>query len=127
MTVPRKKPGIGRINEERSFWCRLNARHEFVIYHGVYDEDTEPGEAVRIMFHNGQRRTTINLTAYTEAELDVFEAFMKKAIELARPTCQQRDQNAKDNWEAGDTSYTRMYRETPRLIERPKKKTEATE
>lgn len=61
----------------------------------------------------------IDLSRFTEEELDAFKQFVNDTIELARPIVQQRDRVAKENYERGIDSDPRIYRGVPKVIRRP--------
>jgi hypothetical protein len=61
----------------------------------------------------------IDLTKLTEGELDAFKQMVLDTIELARPIVQHRDKVDQDNYNDGNDSDPRIYRQVPQLIRRP--------
>jgi len=63
----------------------------------------------------------IDLSRFTEAELDCFKTIINEAIERARPAVQLRDNLAKEAEANGDYSYERSHRPDPKLVIQPRK------
>jgi len=54
----------------------------------------------------------------TAEELNAIEELISTAIAWARPVVELRDKEAKDAQEAGDDSYSRLYRAVPSVVYR---------
>lgn len=62
----------------------------------------------------------IDLSNYTEEELDLFKKIIDQACELARPLCQELDRETEEAMKINDIRYRRLWRATPRYINFPK-------
>lgn len=63
----------------------------------------------------------IDLTYYTEQELDLVKKIVNDAIELARPIVQELDARAVQALAENDIRYRRIWRQTPQYAEFPRK------
>lgn len=65
----------------------------------------------------------IDLTHYTEEELDIVKKIINDAIEMARPTCQELDRRTEVALAENDIRNRRLWRAKPRYVELPRKGT----
>lgn len=99
------------MSQNRIVWTTL-LRREFIAFYGM--EGLYPDlRAVGIEFR--PRTGKFMLTAMTEKELDVFAAFMQRAVEAARPICRELDKRAQEEYKKGDDVHIRLYRSEPQL------------
>lgn len=93
------------------------ALRQYMLY--VYDTKNpsdEEGEQVVIKIFGGSGKG-IDLSNYTVAELDIFQKFMNKAVELARPICEELDRETEEARARNDIRYRRIWRAEPRYID----------
>lgn len=125
----RKKPPVfGKYTDARVAWVDLGI-YQTVIYDGessgTYliterEYDYDPIKLV-IRKSRSKQQILVDLTFFTEEELNTFRSIVEKACDLAKPICQKLDQLAKEAYENGDDSFTRLYRSVPELHERERK------
>lgn len=86
-------------------------------------EEFEDGLDSVVFYHakDSGQAWSIDLTRFTEAELDAFVQVFNDAVGEARLTIRRRDEVAENAHSAGDDSYERSYRPLPQLVyrERP--------
>jgi len=108
----------GKLSKNRWAWCRVFFG-QFVIWADYYTDHPDEVKDIKIVYPIPNRApVTWNLTACTEDELDAIEELLMTAINLARPICKERDQEAKDAFEQGDDTFSRIYRTAPQLVYR---------
>lgn len=105
---------------------------QFVIWADfVNDDEGNPTDEILDikLMHPMPRRPAIawNLTALTEDELIAFKHLLDTAFEWALPYVKHRDKEAQDAYENGDDSFSRIYRQVPKLVYRPGAKPEYRE
>lgn len=80
----------------------------------------ELGPVVRLHFRKNQRPypLSIDLTQMSVDELENFRSLVNQALDLAKPVCALRDQEAKHALATGDDSISRNYRPISELVTR---------
>lgn len=78
-----------------------------------------PTVTYMVLGPNGPR-ATIDLTHLTHEELKALREFYSIAFTLAEPIVLARDKEAQDAFDAGNDSFTRVYRAVPQLVVRPR-------
>jgi hypothetical protein len=132
---PRYRPGYGRFSSTRRAWLKTIQTQQLIL-HGITDEDRiqkeekeqdwirasqdEEGTSYIIMIPVPGRTKglTWDLTGMTPDELEAFKKFMDLAISLAEPVVRVRQKVAEDAEQAGDDTYSRIYREPPVFVDR---------
>jgi len=93
------------------------ALRQFMLYkYDTKNPSDSEGEQVVIKIFGGGGRG-IDLSNYTVAELDIFQKFMNKAVELARPICEELDRETEEARKRNDIRYRRLWRAEPRYID----------
>jgi hypothetical protein len=138
MTEPRRyRPGhrgynlknrSNRISDERIAWVDT-ARMKFYLMRYFnedpyadpdLDNDSDVGcNFVLMITKTKGKPISLNLGACTEEELKLIRELLNLSIDLAMPVAIARDRAAKEAHDAGDDSYTRVYRTVPQLVKRP--------
>lgn len=121
----RKKPDYennpGLMSKGRLAWVQVYFG-QFVIWADFKKKDGQETDEVgdlKLVYPIPQRPpVTWNLTALTEEELEAVKSIWDTAYEWALPIVQQRDKEAKDAFEAGDDSHSRIYRQVPLVVYR---------
>lgn len=114
------------MNPDWAGWIKL-ARHHLVLMisreEPPGDDGVSFGPRVGIYFpprDNGLRYGFgIEVSDFTELELNAFEEFIHNVIELARPITQLRDQRTREGYAQGSDDYARLYRSPPEVVTRP--------
>lgn len=84
------------------------------------ENQKESGENQIILVINPSARG-IDLTHYTEAELDLVKKIIVDAIEMARPIVQRLDVAAAKAAAENDITYRRLWRQVPQYAVFPRK------
>ena len=122
----RYQPPEGRISKNRFAWLRT-AIGQFVVMRYAQDDrtdddvknDREVGDTYTLVIPlQGRRPVTLNITALTYIEFQKTRQLFNLLFDLAEPVIRERDKVAQDAFANGDDSYTRVYREVPKLIVR---------
>jgi hypothetical protein len=101
----------------RQFWPEDETDPEMREY--AEENQVGPNVIVQLDFgRNGRRPIYLNLTALTAEEVQVFRDVMDFAFDLAVPVAKDRDEVAARAKDAGDDSYSRVYRAVPQFIVR---------
>lgn len=124
-TVERMKKGKGTFVEDRTAWATASF-YETIVYNVPEDdpslnpfEQEEPGPTIRIKFGSKAGRAMfLNLSMFSQLELEQFAATINLAIDLARPVCELRDRSAEEAYENGNDAVARVYRQVPRFVVR---------
>lgn len=133
MPNPRYRPGLrntkyrkGKISEQRMAWVDTALGQLILMYYPEWEtqkenERTESGPTVKILIPRPSGPTVQwDLTYLTEVELDAVEEFIALAISTARPSVQERDRTANEAFSRGDDSFSRVYRQVPQVVVRPR-------
>jgi|SRR6266540_2161384 len=119
--VPKPQTTPGKISKGRWAWCRLFFG-QFVIWADYFEKDgaeTDEVRDIKILYPIPNRPpVSWNLTACTEDELVAMKELFDTAFKWALPIVQERDQEAKDAFENGDDSHSRIYRAVPLVVYR---------
>lgn len=107
----------GKISTHKYAWVDTFLG-EFMILVG--DDNTGPrSPGLDVVIHKpGQYHWSLPLTKLTRSELDKTQELFDLAFRWARETVDARDKIARDAFEAGDDSISRIYRRDPRLFVR---------
>lgn len=126
--------GFGRVSDGRVAWLRtmtsrqvamvrtteeqMKERYDFIV-------PGEEGDAICVFMQvPGRARALIwDITGMTTEELEATRGFFEYVFSQAEPIIRQRDRIAHEAAETGDSSYTRVYRETPLFVVREGKVT----
>jgi len=113
-------PFMGQIAEDALMYLHVNRLTLQLFENWNQDPEVQNLPAHRIAFNYAGTRKylTIFLTALTTAELDCVREFFNKAIDEARPHCEEMDRRAAEALERGDDVFARSYRALPQLVER---------
>lgn len=115
----------GRYVDERLAWVdTVLGNMVLMVYPEGHESGskTEAGETVRILIPRpGRAAVSLDLTHLTEQELDLLQEFFTLAFETARPVARHRDKDAQDAFARGDDSFSRIYRQVPRMVVRERK------
>lgn len=87
----------------------------------INEEGLQAGdEAVTVMMQRigSKSRFMLNLSALTHDELCAIKEFFDMAFANAQGVTQARDKEAQEAFDAGDTSYNRIYRQVPIIFVR---------
>lgn len=124
---PKRMAGLrtGRFSKSRIAWMNPE-QMEVVLYESRHGDDgyeafyEDLPDFYLSIKKTGKAPTTIRLSNFTTEELDLLGEFFQLAIEKARPNCIERDARAKKEFEDGDDSQFRLYRDVPKIFERPR-------
>lgn len=123
--MPPKKRLVAtpRMGEERVAFlqCVVGTMSIYMNDPAANAQDETPSVTLYLSEGVGKPPFRIGLASLTEEELDLFEEFILMALKMARPVVQVRDRIAREAFEDGDDSFSRIYRQQPKLIVRPKK------
>lgn len=119
-----RNQGSARMGEERVafFQCVTGTMSIYMTDPAANVQDETPSVTVLLSEGVGRAPFRVGLARFTEQELDLFEEFITLAIKMARPVVLERDRIAAEAFEEGDDSFSRVYRQDPKLIVRPKVK-----
>lgn len=119
-----------RYSDSRYAWVMM-PKFETIVYINDDLDDGEPDDQtnadnlpylgispIRLMFRFPNRRITLNLTAWTESELDEFKKIVNHAIECARPGVQALDELAAKEFQEGGDDNPRLFRPDPMPVYR---------
>jgi len=118
----RSKLQGGKLGPNRWAWVGVYFG-KFIIW-GDYKKDDDGNDTdevadVKLMYPIPNRPpVSWNLTACTEDELIALKHLFDTAFETALPIARQRDKEARDAFDQGDDSHSRIYRQLPQLVYR---------
>jgi hypothetical protein len=120
----KKKIGIiEHFSEDRIAWVVLT-KLDVAVYHGKAerpDFEYDPNDVLLSFALGDYKSLLIDMTNFTEEELDAFKTVVMTAIDTARPEIQARDTKAKEDFANGDDTNARLYRPIPRIFTRERK------
>lgn len=115
----------GEYTKERAAWVNtfLGQAVLFVYPEGhvIAEATKEPGPTVKVLIPRHKGPTVHwDLTALTMEELDMLREFFRVAFDTAEPIVRERDRMAQDALAEGNDSFSRVYRQVPQLVVRPR-------
>lgn len=106
-----------RYGDSRRAWVDLPGVKLSLYAGGGHDNDYET-VVIQIALFGKPVPFKLSLGGLTQAELSAMKEFFDLAFANALPLVKQRDQEAQDEYDDGDTSNSRIYRIVPRIFVR---------
>ena len=114
--MPPQKRGVSRLDSETLLYGNIQSCHVTVSVADSKNEDDGTGPEIFLHFRRlDGTKFTIRLSGMTEREIKAFGAAVVESVKIALPLVRQRDKEAKEAEEHGETIRFRSHRGDPTI------------